>query len=161
MNQPFRSPLWIMIEKYTQLELDLNYTFSDRSLIQHALTHKTYAFEADEPIQFNERLEFLGDSILNFIVAKYLYQKNMFFSEGELTRRRAQLVNNKKLSTIAKTLHIGSYLKLGKGEIQQNGHLNNKNLANALEALIGAIYIDSNINTIELVIIDLFQLNEH
>ena len=149
-----------MTEEYSKLEQKLNYTFSDQNLIRQALTHKTYAFEADEPIPYNERLEFLGDSILNFIIAKYLYQKNMFFSEGELTRRRAQLVNNKKLSTIAKSLNLGSYLKLGKGEIQQHGNLNNKNLANACEALIGAIYSDSDMTATETVIFHLFQLKE-
>jgi len=149
-----------MTEEYSKLEQKINYTFSDQNLIRQALTHKTYAFEADEPIPYNERLEFLGDSILNFIIAKYLYQKNMFFSEGELTRRRAQLVNNKKLSTIAKSLYLGSYLKLGKGEIQQHGNLNNKNLANAFEALIGAIYSDSYMTATETVIFHLFQLKE-
>jgi ribonuclease-3 len=149
-----------MTEDYSKLEQKLNYTFSDQNLIRQALTHKTYAFEAGEPIPYNERLEFLGDSILNFIIAKYLYEKNMFFSEGELTRRRAQLVNNRKLSTIAKFLHLGSYLKLGKGEIQQHGNLNNKNLANACESLIGAIYSDSDISTTEKVIFHLFQLKE-
>jgi ribonuclease III len=150
-----------MTNDYSHLEHELNYTFSNQTILKQALTHKTYAFEADQPIQFNERLEFLGDSILNFIIAKYLYQKNKFFSEGELTRRRAQLVNNKNLSSIAKTLNIGSYLRLGKGEIQQSGHLNNKNIANAFEALIGAIYIDSDITITESVILHLFQLHEH
>ena len=150
----------LMRTDYSKLEKTIQYTFSDKNLIDQALTHKTYAFEAETPIEFNERLEFLGDSILNFIIAQYLYSKNVFFSEGELTRRRAHLVNNKKLSLIAKQLKIGSYLKLGKGELQQQGQMNNKNIANALEALIGAIYIDSDINTIELVIFTLFDLEK-
>lgn len=112
------------------------------------MTHKTYAFEADTPEEYNERLEFLGDSILSFVVGEYLYQTNSFFSEGELTRRRAGIVNNRLLAKKAKDLHIGSYLLLGKGEQKQQGHTTPSTLANALEAIIGAIYLDSDLPTI-------------
>lgn len=130
------------------LEEDLGYTFNDRQLLTTALTHKTYAFEAQTPVEYSERLEFLGDSVLNFVIAEKLYQSNQFFSEGELTRRRAITVNNNVLADVAGRLHIGPYLLLGKGEQKQEGAKNRTNLANALEALIGAMYLDSDLRTV-------------
>ena len=142
-----------MNDDFSILEKKINYSFKDKTLLKIALTHKTYAFEADEPIDYNERLEFLGDSILNFTVSKELYKKNKYFSEGELTRRRAQLVNNSLLAKKALTFDIGSFLILGKGATLQNVEKNNRNLANTLESIIGAIYIDSNMRTVESFII--------
>ena len=138
-----------MNDDFSILEKKINYSFKDKNLLKIALTHKTYAFEADEPIDYNERLEFLGDSILNFTVSKELYKKNKYFSEGELTRRRAQLVNNSLLAKKALSFDIGSFLMLGKGATLQNVEKNNRNLANTLEAIIGAIYIDSNMRNVE------------
>ncbi|RLF57169.1 MAG: hypothetical protein DRN27_08285 [Thermoplasmata archaeon] len=138
-----------MNDDFSILEKNINYSFKEKTLLKIALTHKTYAFEADEPIDYNERLEFLGDSILNFTVSKELYKKNKHFSEGELTRRRAQLVNNSLLAKKALSFDIGSFLMLGKGATLQNVEKNNRNLANTLEAIIGAIYIDSNMRNVE------------
>jgi len=132
----------------TSLEERLGYTFTDKQLLATALTHKTYAFEAPTPLEYNERLEFLGDSILNFVIAEQLYQGNVYFSEGELTRRRALDVNNNTLATVATRLDIGPFLRLGKGEAKQKGETNRTNLANALEAIIGAIYLDSDLSTV-------------
>ena len=139
-------------KKISSLEKKLNYTFRDKELLTKALTHKTYAFESMYAIEYNERLEFLGDSILNFVIAEMLYQKNMFFSEGELTRRRAIYVNNTHLAEKAKQFHIGDYLLLGKGEMKQNGHQTPSNLANTLEAIFGAIYLDSDFDTVKTII---------
>jgi ribonuclease-3 len=133
-------------KKFISLEKQLNYNFKDKNLLIEALTHKTYAFEADKPLNYNERLEFLGDSILGFLVAEQLYKSNKYFSEGELTHRRSLFVNNRFLANKAKDLKLGKFLLLGKGEIIQRGSINPTNLANALEALIGAIYLDSNID---------------
>jgi ribonuclease-3 len=129
------------------LEHCLEYAFTNKELLITALTHKTYAFEAATPLEYNERLEFLGDSILNFVIAEQLYQGNKYFSEGELTRRRSILVNNTVLADIAIHLDIGPFLILGKGEQKQKGELNRTNLANALEAIIGAMYLDSGLDT--------------
>jgi len=133
---------------YRQLEKKLGYTFTDKQLLTTALTHKTYAFEAQTPVEYNERLEFLGDSILSFVISEYLYQSNTSFSEGELTRRRAITVNNNMLADVAENLSLGSFLLMGKGELKQQGAKNRTNLANALEALIGAIYLDSDLETV-------------
>jgi len=135
-------------DDFASLEKKLHYVFTDKDLLKHALTHKTYAFEARQPIEYNERLELLGDSILNFITAEQLYKTNKYFSEGELTRRRSIVVNNDFLAQRALEINLGLFLRLGKGEIKQKGHSNRTNLANALEALIGAIYLDSDIDTV-------------
>lgn len=125
------------------LESCLGYTFSDKNLLITAVTHKTYAFEAAEPLEYNERLEFLGDSVLNFVITELLYKGNKYFSEGELTRRRAMIVNNKVLALKAKELNLGKYLLLGKGEVKQQGASNQTNLANTFEGIIGAMYLDA------------------
>ncbi len=130
------------------LEDRLGYRFSNKELLTTALTHKTFAFEAQMPLEYNERLEFLGDSILNFVIAEQLYHSNRYFSEGELTRRRANQVNNTLLADIAVRLGIGPFLLLGKGEAKQKGEHNRTNLANALEAVIGAMYLDSNLDKV-------------
>jgi len=138
-----------MSEKnFKELEKKINYFFKNKNLLLHALTHKTYAFEAENPLEFNERLEFLGDSILGFVVAEQLYKSNKYFSEGELTRRRATLVNNNFLAKRARELELGKFLLFGRGERKQNGARNPTNLANALEALIGAVYLDSNLDNV-------------
>jgi ribonuclease III len=133
---------------YESVEDRIGYTFRDKKLLETALTHKTFAFEARSPVEYNERLEFLGDSILNFIVAEQLYLSNKYFSEGELTRRRANGVNNHFLADVAITLGLGDFLLLGKGEVKQKGSSNRTNLANALEAIIGAIYLDSDLERV-------------
>jgi len=132
----------------SKLEKKLGHKFTNKQLLTTALTHKTYAFEAQTPLEYNERLEFLGDSILNLIISEQLYQTNIYFSEGELTRRRANKVNNNMLADVATHLDIGPFLLMGKGELKQQGSKNRTNLANALEALIGAIYLDSDFATV-------------
>ena len=142
------------------LEDRLGYTFTNKQLLITALTHKTYAFEAQTPLEYNERLEFLGDSILNFVIAEQLYQSNIYFSEGELTRRRAIIVNNTVLADIAIRLDIGPFLLLGKGELKQKGEQNRTNLANALEAIIGAMFLDSDLHTVRVFILQKIYTKE-
>ena len=140
-------------DQIKKVEKLIHYTFSNKQLLQNALTHKTYAYEAETPVEFNERLEFLGDSVLNFIVAEQLYTSNRYFNEGELTRRRAQCVNNKFLAEKAEHLGLGTYLLLGKGEQKQQGEQNKTNLANCLEAVLGAIFLDSDLETLRSVLL--------
>ena len=142
-----------MVKDLSSLEKKIDYTFKDKKLLLLALTRKTYAFEASSPIEYNERLEFLGDSILNFVTAEKLYKTNTFFAEGELTRRRALLVNNNILAKKAKNLKLGSYMRIGKGEEKQQGNQNPSNRANCLEAIFGAIYLDSNLNITKKIIL--------
>ena len=142
------------------LEKQLGYKFSNKQLLVTALTHKTYAFEASTPLEYNERLEFLGDSILNFVIAEQVYLSNKYFSEGELTRRRAIIVNNNVLADVASRLGLGQFLLLGKGAIKQDGSKNRTNLANALESIIGAMYLDSDLKTVRSFIQEKIVLKE-
>jgi ribonuclease-3 len=143
-----------MSEKHlNKIEKKIRYRFRNKDFLKTAMTHKTYAFEAQIPLEYNERLEFIGDSILGFLIAEMLYKTNKYFSEGELTRRRSQLVNNKFLAQKAINLNLGEFLYLGIGETRQNGSKKPTVLANALEALIGAIYLDSDLDTVRKFII--------
>jgi ribonuclease-3 len=144
-----------------QVEEKLEYRFTNKELLRTALTHKTYAFEAQTPLEYNERLEFLGDSILSFVIAEQLYGSNRYFSEGELTRRRAICVNNKVLADVAVRLGLGPFLLLGKGEQKQDGAKNRTNLANALEAIIGALYLDSDLETVRAFILEKIYTKEY
>ena len=143
------------------IEQTLGYTFKNKILLKRAMTHKTHAYEANIPLEYNERLEFLGDSILNFIVAEQLYTSNKYFSEGELTRRRSLCVNNNFLADIAERLGLGTFLLLGKGERMQGGATNRTNLANMLEALIGALYLDSDIHVVRNFILEKIFTKEY
>ena len=131
------------MEKLDKLQKTLNYQFKDNHLLIQAVTHKTFAYESQkEDIGDNQKLEFLGDSILGMVAAEYLYRNNSTSGEGELTRRKSLLVNNVRLFEKAKEMSLSQYLLVGKGEEKIGGRYNSKNLSCALEALIGAIYLD-------------------
>lgn len=125
------------------LEHCLGYTFRDPTLIGKALRHSSFVNEQDTPdLQDNERLEFLGDAVLNLVVGHFLMLRYPGLNEGDLSRIRASLVNEFQLSQIARNLDLGAYLQLGKGEMQTNGREKNSILADALEAVIAAVYMD-------------------
>ena len=125
-----------------KLEERLNYNFKNRSLLEHALTHSSYANEVRRGITSNERLEFLGDSVLSIIVSDYLYRHFPRMPEGELTRVRSSLVCEQALCGFSRELRLGEYLKLGKGEDKGGGRERNSILADAFEAVLAAIYLD-------------------
>lgn len=126
-------------------EREIRYTFRDPSLLRTALTHSSYANEQADKPAFNERLEFLGDSVLGVVTADYLFHTYPHEPEGELTRRRAELVCEDSLFEFAKEIHLGDYLLLGKGEERTNGRERPSILADAFEAVIAAIYEDAGI----------------
>ncbi len=129
-----------------QLENTIGYKFNDISIIKTALTHSSYANEQKmhkRKTECNERLEFLGDSVLSFITSRYIFEKFKTNPEGYLTKVRAAVVCSKSLSSLANKIGLGKYLLLGKGE-EENGRSNPKILENAFEALLAAIYLDSN-----------------
>lgn len=128
-----------------ELENRIGYTFKDKSLLDVALTHTSYANESRKGLPHNERLEFLGDSVLSFVVAEHLYTQKEHLPEGELTRRRAGLVCEPALDAFAKQISLGSYLRLGKGEELSGGRQRASILSDAFEALIAAIYLDGGI----------------
>ena len=141
------------------LEERLGYTFQDKELLYHALTHSSYANEhRGAGLTSNERLEFLGDSVLGMVVADYLYHVHPDTPEGELTRTRAALVREGSLHEAALTLDLGSYLRLGRGEDAGGGRKRPSLLADAMEAVLAAIYLDGGIeptrNLIKKLILD-------
>ncbi|MBQ8348901.1 MAG: ribonuclease III [Ruminococcus sp.] len=129
------------MDKIEELEKTIGYKFKNKNLIQQALSHSSYANERKQPNGSNERLEFLGDSVLSIVVSDFLY-KNLNVAEGELTKMRASLVCEKSLHIFAKQINLGDYLHLGKGEENTGGRERPSILADAFEAVIAAIYLD-------------------
>ncbi len=126
-----------------EIEKKLGYVFKDKMLLQTALTHSSYANENHKSgAKCNERLEFLGDAVLGMTVAEELFKKNPDMPEGEMTRHRASLVCEDSLALTAEELKIGEYLRLGKGEEMGGGRKRKSILADAVEAVIAALYLD-------------------
>ena len=125
------------------LEEKLGYRFHDRALLEHAMTHSSYANEHRAAgVTSNERLEFLGDSVLGMVVAQWLFCIHGNMPEGELTRTRAALVCEGSLHEVAKTLGLGDYLRLGRGEDAGGGRTRPSILADATEAMLAAVFLD-------------------
>ncbi len=137
--------------------ISLGYTFKNEKLLVEALTHKSYSVEENRSQPHNERFEFLGDSILNFVIAADLLRKFKHEPEGLLSKKRASLVNQTTLAVIAKDMNLQSFLMFGPGEVKQGSPLNPRILASALEAVIGAIYLDSDFQTAEKWTLNLFK----
>jgi len=125
----------------------LCYQFKDLELLNKSLTHKSYSNEVILSLKNNERLEFLGDSVLDLIVADYMFLTYQDLPEGSLSKIRAAVVNENSLAGLAKNLKLGSYILLGKGEFFSGGRQKASILANAYEALVGALFCDSNFRT--------------
>ena len=135
------------------LEKKLGYSFRDRELLSEALNHSSYANEHRGGMGSNERLEFLGDSVLGFVSAEYLFQGHPDLPEGDLTRMRASLVCEQSLYEVAKELDLGSYLKLGRGEEAGGGRHRQSILADAVEAVFAAVYLDGGIEQVRELIV--------
>ena len=130
------------------LEEKLGYTFRDPSLLDHALTHSSYANEnRARGSQSNERLEFLGDSVLGMVTADFLYRTHPDLPEGDLTRTRAALVCEESLVEVAHAWNLGAYLKLGRGESAGGGRSRPSIQADAVEAVLAAVYLDGGIGS--------------
>ncbi len=125
------------------LQDNLVYRFADGALLVEALTHKSYSNEQPgRAIACNERLEFLGDAVLDLVVSRYIFRRYPDAQEGELTRIRAEVVSEKGLAVVARRLQLGRYLLLGRGEERSGGRDKVSLVANALEALLGAVFCD-------------------
>lgn len=133
-----------------ELALALGYTFGDETLLTRALTHRSRG-----SVNY-ERLEFLGDSVLNFLVADLLYDRFTTLPEGDLTRWRASLVRQETLAAVARAIQLGDYLELGSGELKSGGFDRDSILADALEAVLGAIYKEAGMGTTRAVVQKLF-----
>jgi len=140
------------------LQTQLGYDFKRSALLRQAVTHTSFVHEQGlAPEESNERLEFLGDAVLELCMSDYLYHKYTGLSEGELTQRRASLVREETLSDIARTLKLGNYLLLGQGEAREKGREKNSILSDALESVFGAIFLDGGIDAVRNVIVNLFS----
>lgn len=135
---------------FNQLEEKIHYRFHNKQLLHEALTHTSYANEhRANRTGHNERLEFLGDSVLNLVITTYLFKKLKNVSEGEMSRIRSTIVCEKSLRMSADTFGLNHFILLGKGEEQTGGRDRDSIIADAMEALIGAIYVDSGIESAE------------
>lgn len=141
-----------------KLQTAMGMQFNDRSLLMRALTHRSYLNEnPDFVLEDNQRLEFLGDAILDFVTAAWLYQHFPEFQEGRLTSLRAALVRTPALAKFARQVGLGHHLLLGKGEEDSGGRDREANLCDAFEALIGALYLDSGLREVERFLTPLLQ----
>ncbi|MHB0876322.1 MAG: ribonuclease III [Anaerolineae bacterium] len=145
-----------MLDGLAAMESRLGYTFRDQGLLRTALTHSSFLNESPEPTEDNERLEYLGDAVLDFVVAEMLYRGFPQAQEGDLTRWRAQLVSTEALAALALDLGIGEALLIGKGEEGTGGQHRPANLAAAFEAIVAAIYLDSGLEELCRVIPPIF-----
>ncbi len=125
-----------------QLETIIGYKFKNPELLEIALTHTSYANESRTPVKHNERLEFLGDSVLQIVSADYLFHAYADRPEGDLTRIRASLVSEGALFQFAQEIHLGDYLRLGRGEERCGGRTRPRGVSDAFEAVIAALYLD-------------------
>ena len=135
-----------MPKKPEQLQEVLHYTFKNPALLRIAMTHTSFANESKVPSTHNERLEFLGDSVLSVVVADYLFHHSKR-PEGELTRMRASLVSEEALFQFAQEIHLGDYLRLGRGEDLGGGRNRPSVVSDAFEALLAALYLDGGMET--------------
>ena len=135
----------------TSLSRQLEYTFKNQALLSDALTHRSAASIN------NERLEFLGDGMLNFTIAARLFEQYPDMQEGDLSRLRASLVNKDSLADIARSLELGNYIKLGSGELKSGGRRRDSILADAVEAIFGAVYLDSGFDICRELILRLYR----
>jgi len=144
--------------KLSQLQSLIHYEFRDRALLEESLTHPSVVHEAGgREKRDNQRLEFLGDAVLQVILTDWLYRLRPQSSEGELTRLRSHLANRHTLYRLAHQMSLGEYLVLGKGEESSGGRKRHSNLSNAYEALIGAIYLDGGLFAASQFVRDQFQ----
>ena len=145
-------------EHLERLETALGLSFTDKSLLQRAIIHRSFVNESPEyPLMDNERLEFLGDAVIDFVTAELLYHRYPEMDEGQLTRLRAALVRTEALAGQGRALGLGEYLRLGRGEVSSGGRNRPNILCGAFEALIGAIYLDQGIEPIRALLSGLFQ----
>jgi len=139
------------------LQTGLGYTFKNSLLLQKALTHSSHANERSTGEGDNEQLEFLGDSVLGFLVSDFLFRAHPGLTEGQLSKLKGFFVSSANLVKFAERLHLGAYLQLGKGEEKTGGRTKQALLVDALEAVLGAIYLDGGIEDVRRVILQLFE----
>lgn len=141
----------------TKLQRDIHYHFKQVKLLETALRHTSAANELGEGAEHNERLEFLGDAVLELCISEELYRRFPDAREGSLTAMRSQLVNQQRLASLSRSIHLNACISLGKGEENQNGREKETVLSDAFEALLGAIYLDGGLKAVQAVVQKLFE----
>jgi len=145
-------------EEFSELENRLDYYFKDKAVLLEALTHRSFYHEnPDRADAYNERLEFLGDSVLGFVIVEYLFFLDDNFPESVMAKAKSYLVKEAVLSEIARSISLGKYLRLGKGEEHTGGRTKKSLLADAFEALLGAVYIDGGYEPARKLVMGLFK----
>lgn len=148
----------MLSSRISELQENLEYIFKDTELLEAALTHSSYANENSlHPSKSNQRLEFLGDTVINLVVSEYLYNKYPFYPEGELTKIRAKVVCESSLALAARKIKLGDYILLGKGEEATGGRTRDSILADASEAIAGAVFLDSDYDTAKRFLVSGFE----
>ena len=137
---------------YRELEKQVGYKFSNRDLLELALLHRSYRYEVKDVETDNQRLEFLGDAIAGFLVAAHLYRMHCDGDEGILTELRSRVTSGKAMATVARDIQLGDFIKLGKGEEMAGGRKREALLADGLEAVIGAAYLDGGVKAAEKIV---------
>jgi ribonuclease III len=145
------------VESAASLNERLGLPFSDLSLLARALTHRSYVNENQNAVEDNERLEFLGDAVLDFIVGEWVFHRFPEMPEGDLTKIRSSLVRNDRLAELARHLKLGSALRLGRGERSSGGYERDNLLGSTFEALLGALYLDSDLEKVREFVIPLLD----
>ncbi|MBI5188660.1 MAG: ribonuclease III [Nitrospirae bacterium] len=146
------------VKNIADLEKRLGYIFKDKKFLIEALTHRSFYHEnPDKADTHNERLEFLGDSVLGFVIVEYLFSSDNQFTEAVMAKMKSYLVKESVLSEIASSISLGKYLKLGKGEEATGGRTKKSLLADAIEAVLGAVYIDGGYEKVRELILRLFR----
>ena len=138
-----------------EIEKKLGVSFLNKALLNQSLTHSSYGHEKNCPD--NERLEFLGDAVLKLVISEYLYNKFATFSEGGLTKIRAVVISDETLAKVGKKLNLGEHLLLSENEKKSGGQKRNSNMANAFEAVVGAVYLDGGIGRARDIIVEFLR----
>jgi ribonuclease-3 len=148
----------VAVENTTEIEGRLGYIFEDKELLTEALTHRSFYYEnPDTSTVHNERLEFLGDSVLGFVIVEYLFLSDKNLTESVMAKIKSYLVKEAVLSEIADSLSLGKYLRLGKGEEATGGRTKKSLLSDTIEAVLGAIYLDGGYQKVQEVVLRLFR----
>jgi ribonuclease-3 len=149
-------------EEFPELENRLGYFFTDGKVLMEALTHRSFYHEnPGKADAYNERLEFLGDSVLGFIIVEYLFSVDQNLTESVMAKTKSYIVKEAVLSEVASSISLGQYLRLGKGEEQTGGRTKKSLLADAFEALLGAVYVDGGYDAAKKIVLSLFSRKIH
>ena len=144
-------------KKIDECEKIIDYTFNNKNILIEAFTHKSFVNETDKRKSHNQRLEFLGDSVLSLVITEYLFNNFTNCNEGILSKLKASLISEKTLSELSSKLNLGKFIQLGRGEEQSGGRIRNKLLEDLFESIVGAVYLDGGLTKAKSVILYIYK----